>query len=429
MSETFIYINYNQGNPKATAFASQFGKDLTKCLARLGCNASVLADPKVDLAHSFTVLSYQDVNSQWLPEHNLKSTGIFIDPIPSESSYTSMFEKNHLFWEKVFETSEILLLREDEPKTRLEYWSKITDIAIGMAEQSKQVKTSTKGIVYLSYDDTFQASERENILRDLNDIGFEVVPNSSLPKSFDDCTKQIDRDLQKAELIIHIIPPVYIPFFINQHLSVAEHQCNVSACFVKGKQDISRLLWIPSTYEVTDEESLVFIEKIQRDHDQTDSSTVLKSTVEDLKKHYRSLLLNSNELSVKSKGDELAYILSDDLNNGMLNEVGGVFKQLSIDFETNINGMTYNQHLRKLSSAKIVIVCYSTQNQGWLSVKVSDILKSKGLDTHRQFEKVILISESGKLTEIPHNSVFTHILEGVQELSSIICDTSMVKHS
>jgi hypothetical protein len=419
-----ISLWYNEQNLETASFTKFFQDDLQKCLNRFGLRGNYhVNNPEVD--NHIIILSNSDDSSAELlsqTEGLIQRSGTFIITInPLIGKGLSAFKALYSipFWDKLYTTGEIRFFRRDSNETRLNYWEKITDISVELSGRGETTSKNKRGCVYLSQDDISHSTDRENLLRDLNDLGFDVVPEKPLSPDFKECTEQINSALQKVQLIIHLIPPIYTHFFINQHLSIAEHQCNISADFIKSNPNIFRVIWIPSSYEISDEENQVFVEKIQRDQEQTQGSAVMKSSIEDLKKYYRHILLNVQLTEPKSSEIADVYIITDSNTNGLLNSIQGSLVKSNLKVDTNFSGITYNQHLSKLAAAKVVVLCYTIQNEQWLSVKVNDILKSRGIDSFRPFEKIILLKGSSEINTEHHQAIFTQVVHGSNELSSI----------
>jgi hypothetical protein len=68
----------------------------------------------------------------------------------------------------------------------------------------------------------------------------------------------------------------------------------------------------------------------------------------------------------------------------------------------------------------MVVVCYTTKNDEWLAVKANDILKSKGLDTSKQFDRIVLMKGDSKLETAQCEGVFTDIVSGLPQLEKTI---------
>jgi hypothetical protein len=186
---------------------------------------------------------------------------------------------------------------------------------------------------------------------------------------------------------------------------------------VKAKPSVPRVIWIPSSYEISDEENQVFIEKIQRDKEQTNGTTVLKSSIEDLKKLYRNLIL-SNFKSEQELSDTDIYLIFDSQNDSLHKKCTEILSTRSQKIASNHFGITYNEHIKRLAMARMVVLSYSKMNEKWLTVKANDILKARGMETYKPFEKVVFLNSNQQKTEtLP--DIFTHTLNDVSELEKI----------
>jgi len=86
---------------------------------------------------------------------------------------------------------------------------------------------------------------------------------------------------------------------------------------------------------------------------------------------------------------------------------------------SSFGGITYNQHLTLLANARFTLLHYTSQNEQWLASKVNDILKSKGLDSAKPFEKVILLNCCGQPDNQKFENIFTNVITDIGELKSI----------
>jgi hypothetical protein len=423
-----ISIWHNDQNPESTSFSTLFQDDLTKCLDRFGLKSNIQLNPESakDDLHIIILSSADDVSSIFAAQvkkfNQPDLVAVILDPIESANFNTEKYSLSINFWDKLYTTGEVRLFRRDIPETRHFYWEKITDIVVELKNRLTTVSKPKQGCIYLSQDDISHSADRENLMRDIYDLGFDVLPSKPLSSDFDECTNQIKDALEKSQLIIHIIPPIYTPFFINQHLSIAEHQCNVSAVHLNSNPNTNRVIWISSAYEITDEENQVSVEKIQRDQEQTKGSTVLKTSIEDLKKYYHQILITDKVTKTSTNENPDVYIIADSNSNGLINNIKETLESKNLNIETNFSGITFNQHITKLAVSRMVVLCYTTENEQWLTVKVNDILKSRGVDAYRPFEKLILVKGDSKINTNAHQAVFTHILNDINDLSLLSID-------
>jgi hypothetical protein len=421
MKSLGIAIWYNAKTSQMEDFAVAIVSDLQKCLNRFGVQADFSINTKTDnAAYNIAIIASDNAENQIVEEfknfsQSSKTIALTLGPIADGKllNYNSIFH----FWDKIYATGEVRFYRRNNPETRLSYWEKVTDLATELSKSLIESSLQNKGVVYISQNDVSNGAERDNLIRDLNDLGFEVVPNKPFSKNLAECTAQIEQALNKAQLIIHIIPPIYSTFFVQQHLSITEHQCSVSAEFVKKKPNTQRVIWIPTSYEISDEENQVFIEKIQRDKDQTNGTTVLKSSIEDLKKLYRNIILSTSKREDGNTETDI-YMIFDSENDHIHKKCTEILSSKSPNIASNQFGITYNQHISRLASARMVVLSYSKRNEKWLSVKANDILKARGMETYKPFEKVVFLNSNKQITEkLPE--VFTHFLNDVNDLETI----------
>jgi hypothetical protein len=269
-------------------------------------------------------------------------------------------------------------------------------------------------------------SERDNIARDLTGLGFKVVPSSLLSNSIDECTRQIESYLVDTHLIVHLIPQNYSFEFPSQHLSIVEHQCNVAAEMIRnGRSNAKRIVWIPSQFEISDEENQVFIERLQHDDHQVTHTKVIKAPIEDLKKTYRQVINDSSSHSLTSDTSTDLYIITDNEGASTRDEMIKFAANAGLATKTNANGITYRKHIDYLASSRIAIVCYTGLNQPWLKVKASEILKSRGLSSYRPFDRVILVKGFNVIEDEMVHNVFTNVVDNVSDIFPLLANESI----
>lgn len=424
-TEISISFWVNPVNQSSVKFVDELKFDLEKCLLRFKLSATFKSAQEADKS-SYTVvtLSESDFNepetSKQIRSYLSKSNAIalFIDPIDLHSLKESGSIKPIYFWEKSYETSEILLVRKSTPDMRARYWEKVTDIVQLIEEGQKTAIIATKKPkVYISQVYNALQPEWENLMRSIVDLGYDIVPTSLLSNNIDECTKQITELASDAELIVHLIPPAYNPFFTTQHLSLAEHQCNVTAQLIQtNATKAKRLIWIPSMYEAVDEENQVFVERIQRDEVQSLRTKVLKSPIEDLKRVCQQAL--SGQLDIISNDEPDTYLIFDSLIPSIRDSIISKAQQQGINVKSNETGITYRQHIEMLAKSKVAAICYTSANETWLRVKTAEILKSKGMDSYKPFQKVVLFNAAE--ASVAPDSTFTNVVENVDELITLL---------
>lgn len=401
-----INLVYNASSKSTEAFAALLRDDLAYCFKRFRVSAQFIANnnPENQSGVNLIIVASVDLNNtsfldsaNYTFSQNSKNYLVSLEPINSLISPALFKAHSYNFWDKVVETAETRYFVKTNNSTQHLYWERVIDIVTEIIEQlSGKPKL---GAIYLAQTHESQNQDRDNIKRDLLELGYSIVPENPISNNFDESVQEINDALGKSTLIIHPIPSVYSGYFVNKEISLVEHQSNLSAKFISNgsNRKVNRIIWIPSEYDVIDEKNQIFLERIQRDFDLLSNTLVLKVNLEDLKKIYRKLL--SGESSVAQEKETLPdlYVISDKQNDSISNIIDKEANSAGLKFGINYHGIKYNEHLRYLANAQVVVVNYTLENQQWINVKVHDILKSPGLETSKPNKKLVLVKSSKDL--------------------------------
>ena len=416
-----VSLFYNEANPLAARFVDSFAADFKKCMQRFRLPVSLHVNSLQPADYTLVVLAADDIENQSYADSSkllLHSNAMLLSITPVDLSPLNELVTKHpfLFWDKQADTGELRLIHPNSKELIALYWQKVTDIvaAINELEVTKTLSVQRQ-YVYVTVDDISHSADRESIIRDLNELGYEVLPNKPLSDDITLCTQQVKELVGQASLILVIVPPIYNIAFRNEQLSLTEHQCNViSEYLATSAKDVHRIIWIPSTYDITDEVNQAFIERIQRDRAHTVKSTVLKSSMEDLKKMYHQKLSATGASSAQLLSSARVYIIHDHSSQGLEVEASSIFPDSILSY-----GVTYSKHLEMLAKAEVAIVCYSGENEKWLEVKANDILKSKGVSLAIPFSKVILYKRNGTNNTSVEGNIFTSVVHSKEALMAL----------
>lgn len=401
-----INLVYNATSKSTEAFAALLRDDLAYCFKRFKISAELSTNNNSENQSgvNLIVVASADLNNTSFLDsvnhtlsQNAKSYVVSLEPLRTGISPTLFRAHSYNFWDKVVETGETRYFVKTDNSTQHLYWERLIDIVSEIMEhQSGKPKL---GAIYLAQTHESQNQDRDNIKRDLLDLGYSIVPENPISNNYEESVQEINDAINKSTLIIHPIPSVYSAYFVNKEISLVEHQCNLSAKFITNgsNKKINRVIWIPSEYDVIDEKNQIFLERIQRDFDLSSNTLVLKVNLEDLKKIYRKLL--SGESSIVQERETLPdlYVIADKQNDSISNIIDKEANSAGLKFGINFHGITYNEHLRYLANAQVVVVNYTLENQQWINVKVHDILKSPGLETSKPNKKLVLVKSSKDL--------------------------------
>lgn len=411
-----------KSNKETSDFSESFLKDLQKCLSRFKMVVS-LSDGKKAIPESFNIIFLTSIDledqqfvSEILPFADSRNCVLLsLDPFKNIlQSFPQHKFKIIKFWDEIKETGETRFFRRKASENNALYWERITDIAVEIVENYSATKDVKKGKVFLAQTDNSQSSDRDNLMRDLLEMGYQVLPDRSFSLDYIECTEQIKQQMKGCSLIIHPIPLVYTKYFTNKQISLIEYQCELSSIYAAEKNDVKRIIWIPSDFDITDEENQIFVEKIQRDQNQANNTVVLKVTLEELKKIYRKVLSGEDLQIVELNLPDLYFVADkDDEKTG--EKIIIATKEKGIAIGRNFKGITYHQHLQYLANSQFVVINYTAENEPWFTMKVNDIFKSKGVVSSKPFKKLILVKESNDLNTAAFDKSFSEVHIGSLE--------------
>lgn len=410
-------LRFRQGDKEITSFTESFLLDIGKCFSRFKVSVSLSDNPALDSdGYTFIFLSMRDLGDQQfindiLPFADSQNAILInLDPIKVvDKGFPIHRFRTFRFWDEIKETGEVRLFRRGASEHNAFYWENITDIAIEMVEKQSSSQEVKKGKVFLAQTDNAQSSDRDNLRRDLIEMGYEVLPSRLFSLDYNECTEQIKQQLKGCSLIIHPIPLVYSTYFAEKQISIVEHQSTLSSQLTaENKQAVRRIIWIPSDFDITDEANQIFVEKIQRDQDQTQNTLVLKVTLEELKKIYRRILSGEDLNSLENNLPDI-YVVADGDDEKRDEKIIKSSDSPGVAIKTNFKGITYNQHLKYLANSKVVVINYTSDNEPWLTMKVNDIYKSKGMASSKPFVKLILVKENKELDTSAFENRFSEV--------------------
>jgi hypothetical protein len=413
----YLDFRFRKSNNETANFSESFFQDIRKCLNRFKMDVALLdKNPSATDRFGFIFLSVKDsedkpfINEVVSLADSQNSILLNIDPFKSaEKGFPFHKFKIYRFWEEIKETGEIRFFRRSSTEHNDLYWERITDIAIEIFEKYNDKKVAKKGKIFLAQTDNAQSSDRDNLFRDLTEMGYEVLPDRLFNNDYNECTQQVNGLIKGCNLIIHPIPLVYSKYFADKQISLIEHQCALSAQYAADKQsEVKRIIWIPSDFDITDEENQIFVEKIQRDQNQTQNTLVLKVTLEELKKIYRRILSGED----MRKGDDNlpeVYVVADEDDEKVGKKLISTNSNSGMAISTNFKGITYNQHLKFLANSQVVVINYTAENEPWFMMKVNDIFKSKGMNSSKPFKRLILVKENKELDTSAFESRFSEV--------------------
>jgi hypothetical protein len=275
-----------------------------------------------------------------------------------------------------------------------QYWMKMVDLAYDIFDTLIQLKGSTKAevknifkrkTIYLAETGHDLSVQRNIIKRELQRHGYIVLPNQTLPGNLNDFEKIVRRDLDEANLSIHLIGSAYGEIPDGADRSIVDLQNRFAAEKSKhaDRETFARLIWLSPILINASERQRAFIDHLKRDTDVQEGAEILQTPLEDFKNIVREELLETPEKKVMDEtGGKSIYLVHDRIDHAevkpLIDEIEKNGYQVLIPlFEGDLLNVR-QKHIDNLRSFDAAIIFKGKVNDQWVRMKVLDLLKAPG---------------------------------------------------
>jgi hypothetical protein len=219
-----------------------------------------------------------------------------IEKLPDDLQriFADILDYKFFRWESDGRFKELSLYSWVDNKIRQEYMDKLDDVAQDIADLIKKLSRENVGeeekkkifIAETTYD---LQSYRDNLIRELKEAGFDVLPNRNLPTVIDRFNEEVEECLKQCLLSVHLISPTNYaiqPEGADKSVVILQNEL---AARKSAVDNYSRLIWIPpSSPAVSTNERLVsqqkaFVESLRRDPELQRGADILEGPLEELK--------------------------------------------------------------------------------------------------------------------------------------------------
>lgn len=317
-------------------------------------------------------------------------------------------------------------------KMRQEYMDKLNDVVQDIANLIKRLNsTETKQIskkkIFLAETTYDLQSYRDNLVRELKEAGFTVLPDKNLPNVINRFNDEVEGFINESILSVHLISSAnYAAQPEGTDKSIVMLQ-NEIAARKSASIKLPRLIWIPpSTTNTGTNEKMVtqqkaFVEELKRDAELQKGADILEGPLEEFKQAIfdtiermeaeekathdaaekakkaatytaaNSLVLNQND------APKLVYLICDqrDLDDtrpleDLLTNSGN---EILLPLFQGDHGQLRQAHLDNLTICDAVIIYYGAGNYRWTGSMKSDLLRLPALGRDKPLiEKAIYIA-------------------------------------
>ncbi len=242
--------------------------------------------------------------------------------------------------------------------------------------------------IYLAETTSDLGADRDNIKRELQQYGHQVLPDRTLPMNGPALEQAVREYLRQATLSIHLLSMHYgiIPEMersrsnVHLQLALAAERC--------GKPNFSRVIWIPVGLQSTDERQQALIDTLQ--HSSLAGSELLQTKLEDVKTiiHAKlapkpSTVTNGHE----EQGMPSVYLICDKQDYDETRPLEDFLSDQGIDVLSSALEGDETQfaqyHKESLQFCDAVMVYYGRVSDTWAKLKRLELLKLAGAGRDR----------------------------------------------
>jgi hypothetical protein len=279
------------------------------------------------------------------------------------------------------------------PEAQKEFWMKLDDLAHDICNLLQELEvpeghdSENRATVFLAETTSELREQRETVKRDLQQHGYNVLPDRALPLESSVLTQVLREDLARCELSIHLVGRNYGLVPEGGTASLVEIQ-NEMAITRSGQGRFSRLVWIPTGIKVQDERQQKVLDSLRFDSRLQISTDLLETSLEDLKTVYHERLKRPAPPEVVTEsipdGEDRrqVYVIYDQRDADLtpiwtdfLFKKG--FELLRPVFEGD-EAEIRELHQENLTICDGVLIIYGKASELWLRRKLREVQKSAG---------------------------------------------------
>jgi hypothetical protein len=277
------------------------------------------------------------------------------------------------------------------------FLEKIYDLAYEINQVLKSCKTAqiarvipsaapaAAKIIYLAETTSDLKAERDRIRRELQERGFEVLPDTPLPLEAGELQQTIEDHLLRAQVAIHLVGARYglVPEGLEE--SLVALQTRLSADRFRGKT-AGRFIWSPPGLQPGDPRQADFVRSLHESSVGMEGTELLTGSIEQLKtlvvKHLTAPPPAPPPLPACADQVKRVYLICDQQDEKAVEPLEDFLYEQGFEVKVPIfegeQEAFLQIHLENLKLSDAVIVYFGQASLQWVEMKLMDLLKAPG---------------------------------------------------
>jgi hypothetical protein len=299
-----------------------------------------------------------------------------------------------------------------------QYWMEMVDLCYDICNTLQFLKHGkslndvrnlfSQKPVYLAqtgYDLTVQ---RNVIRRELQRLGYTVLPRRSLPGDLQTFERAVKEDLAQSGVSIHLIGADYGAVPEGTDKSVQELQNALAMerglSAKERNEEFPRFIWITNQLTQAGDRQKRFIDGLRRDVELSEGAEIIQTQLEDFKAILREELFDTYERH--STDDELGdavYVIYDKSDaqevKPLLDSIADAgCRVLKPGFDSDLLTVR-REHIDNLRKLDAAIVFQGSMTQQWVRMKVLDLWKAPGFGRKKRIRAKAIVSSDEQLAK------------------------------
>jgi serine/threonine protein kinase len=328
---------------------------------------------------------------------NIVKTPVEADALPPDlqSLYTGLVP--YEFFERDPQSGRLREFDEAFGDTALQrFHERVYDVAydvsqvlkyLGDATHKGEKRTANPKTIFLAATTSDLEPQRDQLRRELIELGHEVVPKQPLPLVASELITVVQSCLEQADIAIHFVGEHFGMVPEATELSVVALQNQVAARHCENSE-LSRLIWIPKGLKTKDERQASFIRQLESEPSSITGAELIADTLENLKVLLRTRWEREQAESDKparaaaAGGAARVYLICDQQDEEAVEALEDFFYAQGI--EISLPGFEAEEsevqqiHIQNLSDCDAALIYYGAAGMHWVDFKIRDLQKAAG---------------------------------------------------
>lgn len=258
---------------------------------------------------------------------------------------------------------------------------------LGDAAHTGEKRTANPKTIFLAATTSDLEPQRDQLRRELIELGHEVVPKQPLPLVASELVAVVEGCLEIADIAIHFVGEHFGLVPEATELSVVALQNQVAARYCENSP-LRRLIWIPRGLQTKDKRQASFIRQLQTESSSVTGAELIADTLENLKVLLRTRWereqaeIDKPTRAATVGGASRVYLICDSQDEEAVEPLEDFFYSQGIEvslpaFEAD-EAEVQQIHIQNLRDCDAALIYYGTAGMHWVDFKIRDLQTAAG---------------------------------------------------